>query len=244
MRNLCRIGMRKSRNRRLRLFEKICARHQTRPRFYFPSSPLWTTEECRSPLRRRPVPLFLRSFVRYPPLKTAKSLPLSAVRPLTAAAASKPAPAPRRRAPPACFISATFCTHSLTLPLPLSSISLRPALLPSCFEGGREAISHSKYAHQSDMDSPPPLPLPPNRRRQPPTTARRERATEERLRRPSRSMLATARQRRPALADTFPNMKYPPPARCRACAGAGAAPSRHTYHLSEAAASEKALIIN
>ena len=155
-----------------------------------------------------------RSFVRYPPLKTAKSLPLSAVRLLGRIVnrrrriQTRPHASPRRRAPPACFISATFCTHSLTLPLPLSSISLRPALLPSCLEGGREAISHSKYAHQSDMDSPPPLPLPPNRRRQPPTTAWRERATEERLRRPSRSMLATARQRRPALADTFPNMKY------------------------------------
>ena len=147
MRNLCRIGMRKSRNRRLRLFEKICARHQTRPRFYFPSSPLWTTEECRSPLRRRPVPLFVRSFVRsfvrYPPLKTAKSLPLSAVRPLGRIVNRRRRIQTRPHASPprsSCVLYIRHFLHSLTHSTSPALFYLAPAYPPSLllrrWEGG------------------------------------------------------------------------------------------------------------
>ena len=144
---MSRNGKRRSRNRRLRLLEKICARHQTRPRFYFPSSPLWTTEECRSPLRRLPVPLFLRSFVRYPPLKTAKSLPLSAVRPLGRIVNRRRRIQTRPRASPprsSCVLYIRHFLHSLTHSLCLSrsllSRSGLPSFPPASKVGGRPLV--------------------------------------------------------------------------------------------------------
>ena len=140
--------------------------------------------------RRSRSPPFLRSFVRYPPVKTAKSLLPSAVRP-SVPPSLRPSvpPSLRPSVPPGRIVNrrrrrhraASLLLRALYPPLfaltpPISpppslpppppsfqAVSLPPALSRPPWEV--EAISHSKYAHQSDMDSPP-LSLPLLNRRQ------------------------------------------------------------------------------
>ena len=124
---------------RLQLFEKICARHQTKPRFYFlPSS----TTECRSPfaflrlrLRLR-VPSFLPSLSPGENREVAHSFRGPSLRPfprpsllaasLTAAAADDDAAPPPRSS---CVLYIRHFLHSLHL-------SLSPSLSPSWEAGG------------------------------------------------------------------------------------------------------------
>ena len=175
------------------------------------------------------VPPFIRSLSPVENREVAPSFrgpaPLAAS--LTAAAASKPAPTPRLAAPlllRALYPPLFALTHSLYLSRSLLSRSGLPSIPPASKVGGRPLVIRNmpiKVIWTPRLLFPS-LQTADNNHQPPRAGSERQRkgcVDRQDLCSPPRDSGVL-----PSLADTFPNMKYPPPARCRARAGGAVAP--------------------